>query len=375
MPHQAQFPYGAFSADGPALPRQFPGKGVGGGVSVKGPGPASPPRLRPRAAEDATPPPHLHTPPCHGRWTGGPLVPTQRPTKECAPSSTHGSKSVLKDHVEGHVSPPPPPAHVLRHFPIDKPSGHRPPPPPRPTHTQRPKYRGRSEWWGAWWGAQDHVPWGPSVPPPPRPQHPLKRCHPPPRQRGAQQHMALGNVSTPTRSASHGGGGGDLQVSQLRLGNFEFQIGCEISRTRAADTVDCGGEGLLAAHALRVDKPHFVLFIGVPPSLGGASCSQKVYRLFTYPPLLAVDPFPTPCPLQGVTVALAGGGGRIPPSKSKHTSGPETNLTLITGRVWQMGLPCICGWHLWPSFTEPYTPQHFWECPRDFPQRNLPPRI
>ena len=48
-----------------------------------------------------------------------------------------------------------------------------------------------------------------------------------------------------------------------------------------------------------------------------------------------------------------------------------------------------CEWHLWLSSTEPakpYTPQHFWKCPRNlpyeiqgsprnFPQRNLPPRI
>ena len=28
-------------------------------------------------------------------------------------------------------------------------------------------------------------------------------------------------------------------------------------------------------------------------------------------------------------------------SKFDHTSGPETYSTLITGGVWQMGLPCI----------------------------------
>jgi hypothetical protein len=37
--------------------------------------------------------------------------------------------------------------------------------------------------------------------------------------------------------------------------------------------------------------------------------------------------------LQGVTVALARGVSGIPPSKFKHMSRPETNLTLITGRV------------------------------------------
>ena len=46
-------------------------------------------------------------------------------------------------------------------------------------------------------------------------------------------------------------------------------------------------------------------------------------------------------PLQGVRVALAWGVGRIPLSKFEHMSEPETNLTLITSRVWQMGLPCI----------------------------------
>ena len=45
--------------------------------------------------------------------------------------------------------------------------------------------------------------------------------------------------------------------------------------------------------------------------------------------------------LQGVTVALARDVSRILLSKFEHMSGPETNLTLITGRVGQMGLPCI----------------------------------
>ena len=31
----------------------------------------------------------------------------------------------------------------------------------------------------------------------------------------------------------------------------------------------------------------------------------------------------------------------VPLSKFKHMSGPQTTLTLITGGVWQMGLPCI----------------------------------
>ena len=34
-------------------------------------------------------------------------------------------------------------------------------------------------------------------------------------------------------------------------------------------------------------------------------------------------------------------------------------------------------WHPWlssPEPAKPYTPQNFWECPRNFPQRNLPPR-
>ena len=64
------------------------------------------------------------------------------------------------------------------------------------------------------------------------------------------------------------------------MGNFAFQIGREISHAKsrgfseishklAADTVDFGGESLFAACALHVYKPHFVLPIGVPPSLGG----------------------------------------------------------------------------------------------------------
>ena len=55
--------------------------------------------------------------------------------------------------------------------------------------------------------------------------------------------------------------------------------------------------------------------------------------------------------MQGVTVALAGGVSRIPLSKFEHMSGPETNLTLITGRVWQMGFPSIVTWHLCLSST------------------------
>ena len=42
------------------------------------------------------------------------------------------------------------------------------------------------------------------------------------------------------------------------------------------------------------------------------------------------------------------------------------------------GSPLHCEWHLWLSFTEPtkpYTPQHFWECPRNLPQRNLQHKI
>ena len=77
-------------------------------------------------------------------------------------------------------------------------------------------------------------------------------------------------------------GGGDFEVSQFYVGNFAFQIGhgishsksrgfCEISRTLAADTVDSGGGGLFAACALHVYKPHFVLSIWVPLSLGGPS--------------------------------------------------------------------------------------------------------
>ena len=58
---------------------------------------------------------------------------------------------------------------------------------------------------------------------------------------------------------------------------------CKISCTLVADTVECGGEALLAAYALHVYKPLFVLSIGVPPSLGPAGINRiwvrRTYRL------------------------------------------------------------------------------------------------
>ena len=46
-------------------------------------------------------------------------------------------------------------------------------------------------------------------------------------------------------------------------------------------------------------------------------------------------------PVHHVSSCLAWGVSRISLSEFEHISGPETNVTLITGRVWQMGLPCI----------------------------------
>ena len=68
--------------------------------------------------------------------------------------------------------------------------------------------------------------------------------------------------------------------------------------------------------------------------------------LWVHSPLLLPMPKRTTeqgpgAPLQGVTVALARGVTGIPLSKFEHMSGPETNLTLNSGRVWQLRLPCI----------------------------------
>ena len=41
------------------------------------------------------------------------------------------------------------------------------------------------------------------------------------------------------------------------------------------------------------------------------------------------------------TVALAWNVSQIPLSKFEHMSEPETKLTLITGRVWQMVSPAL----------------------------------
>ena len=76
--------------------------------------------------------------------------------------------------------------------------------------------------------------------------------------------------------------GGGSEVSQLRVGNFTFQIGREISHAKSSGF--CKPSRTLAADTVDSD---------------------------------------------------------VPLSQFKHMSGPETNLTLITGRVWQMGLPCI----------------------------------
>ena len=84
------------------------------------------------------------------------------------------------------------------------------------------------------------------------------------------------------KGGTGGRGGGDFEVSQLCVGNFAFQIGREIS------------------HA----KP----------------------RGF--------------CEISRTLVAETVDSG-VPLSKFKHMSGPENIFILITGRVWQMGLPCI----------------------------------
>ena len=117
--------------------------------------------------------------------------------------------------------------------------------------------------------------------------------------------------------------------------------------------------------------PHFPPFSPIFPHLSPFFLARGTLwvRLWVqYPP-----PEPgtsEPCLCRDIRWPLPGGVSRIPPSKFTHTSGPETTVTLITGRVRQMGLPCICEWHLRLSSTEPatpYTPQHFWECPRNLP--------
>ena len=145
-----------------------------------------------------------------------------------------------------------------------------------------------------------------------------------------------------------GAGGGGFEVSHLRVGNFAFQMGRKIShaksrgfrkisRTLASDTVDSGEEGLFAACALHVYKPHFVLSIGVPPpppSSGGPNLHRRRTASFS-------NPLPQDLLCRELRLLLPGGVSRIPPSQFKPMSAPETSLTLITGEVWQMGLPCI----------------------------------
>ena len=49
---------------------------------------------------------------------------------------------------------------------------------------------------------------------------------------------------------------------------------------------------------------------------------------------------PKEVPLKKKSIAKRG-AYKNNPSKFEPMSGPETNLTLIPGRVWQMGLTCI----------------------------------
>ena len=83
-----------------------------------------------------------------------------------------------------------------------------------------------------------------------------------------------------------------------------------------------------------------------PLLLRGLLLRSLLLLLRVHSPLLLPMPKRTKeqgpgAPLQGVTVALARGVRGIPLSKFEHMSGPETNLTLNSGRVWQMRLPCI----------------------------------
>ena len=116
-----------------------------------------------------------------------------------------------------------------------------------------------------------------------RPQRPTERSDPPQHAKGRPGDCPGPRKGATTwRNVTQGGG----EVSRLRVGNFTFQIGheislvksrgfCESSRTPAADTVDSCGEGLFAACALLVYEPHFVLSIGVPLSLGGPNLHRR----------------------------------------------------------------------------------------------------
>ena len=57
-------------------------------------------------------------------------------------------------------------------------------------------------------------------------------------------------------------------------------------------------------------------------------------------------------------MALAGGVSRIPLPKFKRMLAFETKLTIITGRVWQMGLPCIVSGTCGSASPSPQSPTH-----------------